>query len=400
MRYDLVFEGGAAKGMIFAGAMAELEAQGHGFGRLLGTSAGSVTAALLASGAGSEGLLAALGEKKGGRSVFEGFLATPAEFSEEALQQSALRGLLAEVNLPFVGDDLEAKIDDALVRALMARPFFRSMFSFVELGGWYASHRLVEWMTERLDDGRVGARRVKMGKLSLRQMFEVTGVDLSIVATDTTHAALLILNHRTAPDLPVVRAVQMSMSIPLLWQEVVWQAEWGRYRGEDLTGASVIDGGVLSNFPLELFVSDEPQVVEVMGPPDADDVLGLLIDEELAVPGLDLSAAAEEREPKGPDLGQRRTADRLKRLIATVIKARDKLVIDAFEHLVVRLPAKGIRPTEFDLSDERRAVLTVAGRAAMREHLSRRAGAQAAATTPTAREAGKRLATRLVGPRR
>ncbi|MEY3214315.1 MAG: hypothetical protein RIT28_4796, partial [Pseudomonadota bacterium] len=315
MRYDLVFEGGAAKGMIFAGAMAELEAQGHSFGRLLGTSAGSVTAALLASGAGSSGLLAALAEKRGDQSVFETFMATPAAFTEEELQRSALRGLLAELNLPFVGDALEAKVDDAIVRALMSRPFFRSMFSFVELGGWYASHRVVEWMTERLDAGQVNGRPVKMGKLTLGQMYGETGVDLSIVATDTTNAELLILNHRTAPDVPVVSAVHMSMSIPLLWQEVVWRKEWGRYRGEDLTGATVIDGGVLSNFPLELFVSDEPQVVALMGPQDSDDVLGLLIDEELPVPGLAPAAAAEE--PKGPDLGQRRTADRLKRLIAT-----------------------------------------------------------------------------------
>ena len=144
MQYDLVFEGGAAKGMVFAGAVAELERAGHGFGRLLGTSAGSVTAALLASGAGSEGLLAALGEKKGGRSVFEGFMATPARFSEEELQRSALRGLLGELDLPLVSDAFEAKLDDAIVRALMSRPIFRSMFSFIELGGWYASHRVVE----------------------------------------------------------------------------------------------------------------------------------------------------------------------------------------------------------------------------------------------------------------
>ena len=135
----------------------------------------------------------------------------------------------------------------------------------------------------------------------------------------------------------------------------------------------MIDGGVLSNFPLELFVSDEPQVTELMGDPKADDVLGLLIDEELPVPGLDLSAATNE--PRGPDLGQRRTADRLKRLVATVIKARDKLVIDAFEHLVVRLPAKGIGTTDFDLSDAQRAVLTAAGHASMRAHLARRAAA-------------------------
>ena len=110
MQYDLVFEGGAAKGMIFAGAVAELEAAGHSFGRLLGTSAGSITAAMLASGAGAQGLLAALSEKQGGRSVFEGFMATPERFTEEEIQRSALRGLLGELKVPGVGDVLGAKL--------------------------------------------------------------------------------------------------------------------------------------------------------------------------------------------------------------------------------------------------------------------------------------------------
>ena len=43
------------------------------------------------------------------------------------------------------------------------------------------------------------------------------------------------LNHRTAPDVPVAMAVRMSMSIPFVWREVVWQKEWGTYCGIDKT---------------------------------------------------------------------------------------------------------------------------------------------------------------------
>ena len=50
MKYDLVFEGGGAKGMVFVGALHVFEAQGHTYGRLLGTSAGAITATLLAAG--------------------------------------------------------------------------------------------------------------------------------------------------------------------------------------------------------------------------------------------------------------------------------------------------------------------------------------------------------------
>ena len=41
MEYDLVFEGGGAKGMVFVGAMQEFEVRSHTHGRLLGTSATS-----------------------------------------------------------------------------------------------------------------------------------------------------------------------------------------------------------------------------------------------------------------------------------------------------------------------------------------------------------------------
>ena len=58
-------------------------------------------------------------------------------------------------------------------------------------------------------------------------MHQVKGCDLSLVVTDTTNREMLVLNHRTAPDVPVAMAVRMSMSIPFVWREVVWQKEWG-----------------------------------------------------------------------------------------------------------------------------------------------------------------------------
>ena len=50
MKFDMVFEGGGAKGMVFVGAMQVFLSQNHTYGRLLGTSAGAITAALLAAG--------------------------------------------------------------------------------------------------------------------------------------------------------------------------------------------------------------------------------------------------------------------------------------------------------------------------------------------------------------
>jgi predicted acylesterase/phospholipase RssA len=48
--YDGVFEGGGAKGVAFVGALAFMKRHGLRFRRVAGTSAGAITAALIASG--------------------------------------------------------------------------------------------------------------------------------------------------------------------------------------------------------------------------------------------------------------------------------------------------------------------------------------------------------------
>ena len=87
MKYDLVFEGGGAKGMVFVGALQEFVAQGHEHGRLLGTSAGAITATLLAAGYTPEEMLEAMAEKdESGKSVFAGFMGTPPPYSEAEIE--------------------------------------------------------------------------------------------------------------------------------------------------------------------------------------------------------------------------------------------------------------------------------------------------------------------------
>src|SRR3989304_2942234 len=153
MKYDLVFEGGGAKGMVFVGAMQVFESLGHTPGRLLGTSAGAITAALLAAGYGSPEMLEALAEKKGGRSVFSDFLGAPQEFDKAAIRTSATRALLRNINLPLIPDRFEDVLDDRLVEWLAAQPGLRHVFSFVERGGWYAADSFIAWLQRRLGTG-------------------------------------------------------------------------------------------------------------------------------------------------------------------------------------------------------------------------------------------------------
>ncbi len=63
---------------------------------------------------------------------------------------------------------------------------------------------------------------------------------------------------------------------------------------------------------------------------------------------------------------------RLQGMAETVLRAHDKSVMDAHEHMVCRLPAKGYGILEFDLTPERMAPILQAGEAAVETHLEAR----------------------------
>lgn len=374
---DLVFEGGGAKGMVFIGALDALfEEAGYTHGRLLGTSAGAITALALAAGYTVPELHAALVEKDAqGQPVFAGFLGNPPPFDADAIHHSAIRKLLADLNLPFVPDFAEDKVDDWIADQLAGSRWGRHLFSFIERGGWYSADPFVTWMERKLNEGEVAGQPRQFGKLTLRELHEQTGVELTLVAADTTWSRALWLNHRTAPDCPAVWAARMSMSVPLLWQEVEWQAAWGPYyswdpetqqlKANDVAGHIIVDGGLLSNFPLALFMADRPDVTAVVGPPHTDNVLGLLIDESLPVPNRPPRPTGSTTAFAGL-----RTVHRLHRLVNTVTSAHDNLAKAVFAANVVRLPAGGYGTTQFDMTDAEREALVAAGRQAMRDFIA------------------------------
>jgi len=360
MQYDLVFEGGGAKGMVFVGALRELERRGHTYGRFLGTSAGAIMATFAAAGLTMQEMLDALNEKDAqGVPIFKQFLGRPRPFTRQDIQGSVTRQALQTIDLPGVPDNVEAYID-RIVLYLMTRDEFAHVFSFVERGGWYSADAFVQWAQAKLDQASPTGRRRELSRQTFAEFHRTTGRELSLVAADTTDSRMLVLNHRTAPLVPVVWGMRMSMSLPLLWQEVVWQPEWGDYLGRPLAGHRVVDGGLLSNFPIELFLSGDPQVTALMGHRTSQGVLGLLIDESLPV-----GDEAERSAPAAGGLASLPPAQRIKGLVDTATQAHDKMVIDAFEQFVCRLPARGYNTTEFDMSDTRRDALIAAGQRAL-----------------------------------
>lgn len=380
MQFDLVFQGGGAKGMVFVGAMRAYEAQHCTYDRLMGTSAGAITAALLAAGYSSQEMLAALSERENGVPVFALFMGAPPAFTEEAIQNGALRKFLSDINVRALPDFLEKRLDLHIAQALADSAHGRHLVAFVERGGWFSAHKFVEWMQRKLDEGQYNGKPRRYSALTLAEFFAATGRELTLIASDTTGGRMLVLNHRTAPKCPLVWAVRMSMSIPLLWDEVIWQASWGAYRNQNITGHAIVDGGVLSNFPLELYVSDDITVTTVMGPPKSTKVLGLLIDNALPVPPV-ADPAAELSFGLGDAVTafpwqNLATVQRVLHLINTMMTGHDREVIAAFAHLVAHMPAQNYGTTEFDMTDARKGALVAAGRKAMAAYLPKRLAAE------------------------
>jgi predicted acylesterase/phospholipase RssA len=165
-----------------------------------------------------------------------------------------------------------------------------------------------------------------------------------------------------------------------------------------MAGHLVVDGGLLSNFPIELLVSDAPHVIEVMGPRSTGRVIGLLIDETRVVPG---APAPSSPPTEGFAWGDLATVRRVMRLVDTMTKAHDKSVIEVMEDLVVRLPAAGYGTTEFGMDDSRRAALIAEGARVTREHLRKRTdGAKSAAQIMAAQAAADRIASGILDPAR
>jgi NTE family protein len=367
LTFDVVFQGGGARGIVLNGAVERLEERGHRIDRVIGTSAGAIAASLVACGfSGAELAAMSRGRRPDGLPEFAEYIAdvpTDRDVTKSALY-NILLGAETSQHVPRGIADVVAR---HLSSMLLHVPGLRSAFSFFEDGGVHSGGGFVNWMRKTLDAKRPGLASITLGSL-----FELTGRDLTIVATDTTSARMLVLNHRTSPNLPVVWATRMSMSIPLFFEEVLWAEEWGTYLGENLTGHVVVDGGVLSNFPLRFILPDASEYVRAfMGTRQATGSipLGLHIDPLLEVEGAPPSSHA----PDGPVFARvmhARLAQRVMRLVETMLDGNDDTFEEVHRAFICPLPAKGYWATEFDMQSERVEALLNAGRNALDAYLT------------------------------
>lgn len=236
-RADGVFEGGGVKGIAFAGAIAsaEKDAGVEEWVNLAGTSAGSIVAALLVAGYDAAGLQEILAG-----AVYSRF----ADCGPGGIWLGGLFNAVARLRGMAHGSYFGEWMGERLAASPLAKDLGKSELTFADV----KRHDLppmedIEGMTP--------------------EKYERATYRLHVIGSDVTTGRMIILPD-DLPDyedengkpferdsFPIVDAVRMSMSYPFLFTPVVLHR-----KGKPVY---VVDGGLLSNFPIWLFDSPNPK---------------------------------------------------------------------------------------------------------------------------------------------
>jgi NTE family protein len=308
---DLVFEGGGVKGIGLAGAYAALSERGFEPKCVAGTSAGAITAALVAAG-----------------------------YSSAELDRILLELPFSDFKDPDWWD--KAGTPGKLV-------------SLIREKGIYEGKFFRDWIAGLLEAKGV----TRFGDLSFEQDDRPEkGYRLKVIASDVTHRRMLVLPDDAGhlgvdPDeLEIAYAVRMSMSIPIFFEPVVHENP--KTGGEHL----IVDGGMLSNFPVWLF--------DAKGREPRWPTFGLmLVEPDPKVPLGHRIGGEDHGVPRGSLI------DYLKSLASTMMAAHDRLYLEnATFARTVPIPTLGVGTTEFDITPARALALYDSGRAAAEKFLA------------------------------
>ncbi|MFC0214910.1 patatin-like phospholipase family protein [Paenibacillus chartarius] len=279
-----VFQGGGVKGIGLAGAVQTAQERGFAFDRVAGTSSGAIIASFLAAGYSGEEMKRMILDMP-----FRNFL-----------KRSSI------YNVRFVGP---------AIRLLMKK-------------GLYSGEALEYWVRQKLE------------AKGIRTFGDLEPGKLRIIASDISQGKLLVLPDDIAqygidPNrFYISKAVRMSTSIPYFFDPVIIRRH---YSGDGRTKPDprgqyvyIVDGGLLSNFPLWLF--DQHTDPGSSRPTIGFQLVG--------------KASYGLRQISGP-------ISMLTALFSTMMDAHDERYIEeANRFRTIKIPADQVHATQFDLSTE------------------------------------------------
>ena len=287
MKYDAVCEGGGAKILGLVGAIAALEGVGFTPANFAGTSAGAIVAALRVSGY------------------------TPPELKRLAL---------------------ELNFNDFKEGAAWGTKLYHLFMS----KGIYKTDVFYDFMKTKLAaKGIFTFHDLRTSEEDPRWKYK-----LKVIASDITNGRMLILPDDVAlfgldPDeFEVAEAVRMSMSIP------------GFFRPAMLKDNYIVDGGLLSNFPIWLFDSD----ITPSWP-----TFGILLRE--------------------PSMNQPNKVSNvltyMQAIFSTMLKAHDRRAISGHDYFqrVIQVPTGDVGTTDFNMTAQKKEWLYHQGLVASKDFL-------------------------------
>ncbi|NOX47136.1 MAG: patatin-like phospholipase family protein [Chlorobi bacterium] len=200
---NLVFEGAGIRGIAYAGAIQALEENGvsKNIEKVGGTSAGAISSLLFVLGYSS----------------------------------SEMDSIISETGFEDFNDGKYI--------------FFGGISRTKNNYGWYRGEKFKEWIGVLIEN--------KTGdtETTFRELHQKGYRDLYVTATCLNKQQLIFLSHETYPKMKVKDAVRISMSIPLYFQ-AVFVDNIGRTYSEQNENNDLdlmVDGGIIGNFPIQLF---------------------------------------------------------------------------------------------------------------------------------------------------
>lgn len=312
-RVDLVLEGGGVKGVGLAGALTLLEEEGYQAQNVVGASAGAIIATLLAAGYTSKEIGKIIAEQDFTRFMDKGW--------EDRYP--------AGISVPL---------------------------SIVKDLGIYEGKYLLNLMTELLSAKNVHTfRDLIVPEYADQPKYKYK---VQVIASDITEKRMLVLPKDAATlglepdDLSVAEAVRMSMSFPIFFEP--YRIKNPKTNKEHI----IVDGGLLSNFPIWLFDSD--------GKPEWP-TFGLKLVEE------DNKVSLGERLPLLSFAGQALDplVDYVMGLVSTALEAHDRLYIESDNFArTIPIPTLGVSTLDFSLPREKSEALFKSGREAAQKFLT------------------------------
>lgn len=289
MQIDGVFSGGGLKGFALVGALEVLEERGYRFQRVAGTSAGAILACFIAAG-----------------------------YTSKEIKQ-----MLEET-------DFQALLDPR--KNFLPFTFMKWIRLYWQLG-LYQGKALENWFLQ---------------KLAVKGVYTFSDLpegSLKLIASDLTNGKMIVLPDDlaryglSAHSFPVARALRMSCGIPFFFEPVHLKVGSG--------DTIIVDGGVLSNFPLWLF----------------EDAFGK---SPRPVLGLKLSRTQENLSNQEID----NALDLFSALFTTMKNAHDDRYISRkHERNIIFIPVEDASATEFDMDDDTKNALLESGRQSTEQFL-------------------------------